>query len=274
MSNNVMLFYEQVPHIEKATLLEALRKRCGRVESLNPDDKSESLAFVYLDHLAQYQDKEIPVSSLTLVLPSMPAPDSIVATLQQSWDWPEARETVARCRAMVGIHDVMADALDYKERLALFHNIVLSVMEVAPCAAIHWIPSQRIVNPQSYIHSKNPRAPEGYAILYPAVNVRYFNIRDRSPGEKIMDTVGMGAFGLPDLQCHFIGLDPDALSVKLYNTAYYIYDEGDIIQDRNTLEGIEPGQKWVCHHEASIVGPEREVLDINPGPQYTKGIRG
>ena len=49
------------------------------------------------------------------------------------------------------------------------------------------------------------------------LNVRVFKVGD-NPGEMLMDTLGLAAIGLPDLQCHFRDLDlnevADLLSKK------------------------------------------------------------
>jgi hypothetical protein len=89
-----------------------------------------------------------------------------------------------------------------------------------------------------------------------------------------MDTLGLGALGLPDLQCRFCLLEPRAVARALYNTAWYLFTEGDVIQDGHTVEGGAPGSRWRCRHEDSLVGPERVVLDLNPGPPYAAGNRG
>jgi hypothetical protein len=46
-----------------------------------------------------------------------------------------------------------------------------------------------------------------------------------------------------------------------------------VIEDGHTVDGVQPGQKWLCRHELAVVGPEREVVDMNPGPPYAAGAR-
>jgi hypothetical protein len=74
------------------------------------------------------------------------------------------------------------------------------------------------------------------------------------------------------LQCHFIGLDPNEVGSLLHNTAPYIYNNGDVIADGETL-GLTPEQKWRCRHEDSRIPPERVVLDLDPGPPHAAGGR-
>ena len=88
-----------------------------------------------------------------------------------------------------------------------------------------------------------------------------------------MDTLGLAALGLPDLQCHFHGLDCNDVARLLHNLGLYVFENGDIIEDGHTIDGPKPGDKWRCQHEMALVKPERMVLDINPGAPYAAGNR-
>jgi len=89
----------------------------------------------------------------------------------------------------------------------------------------------------------------------------------------LMDTRGLQELGLHDLQCHFRGLDPNAVASVLFNTAVYIFENGPVIASGNTIAGIEPESKWRCHFENALVKPARELLDLNPGPPFAAGKR-
>ena len=86
----------------------------------------------------------------------------------------------------------------------------------------------------------------------------------------VMDSVGNAPFGLPDVQCHFKSLEPNMVAEVLFNAASYIFEHGDVINDRETF-GMTEDQKWICQHELSLLEPKREVLDLNPGPPYAAG---
>jgi hypothetical protein len=102
-----------------------------------------------------------------------------------------------------------------------------------------------------------------------------FNVSnpDAESGDIVMDTLGLGALGLPDLQCHYRALSPEEVARCLYNTAWYIFSNGDVIENGHTVEGITPGTRWRCQHEDALVGPDRVVLDLNPGMPYAAGNR-
>jgi hypothetical protein len=103
-----------------------------------------------------------------------------------------------------------------------------------------------------------------------AVNVR----RLPSPtaeGATLMDTTGLDWLGVPDLQCHFKGIDPDALETYLYGIAEYLLDEGDFVRDGQALQGIDFHDRWKVKHEVSLAEPRRKVIDLNPGRHYAAG---
>ncbi len=64
-------------------------------------------------------------------------------------------------------------------------------------------------------------------LLAGPLNVRFYNISNGAvPGEALVDTVGLSVFGLPDIQCHFHGLDPNRLVRMLYNLGIYVFENG------------------------------------------------
>ena len=268
----VELLYTEAPRINKGDLLAALREYCGNVEPLDRGEDSDLLAFVHIDHMVQYTDRAAPAQAV--LFPSsdgnLPGLQEFEPALQQTWDWPGARAALEQCRAMLLVTDMLASGLDYKTRLHLFHGVVTAAVELTGPSAIHWRPSQRIVDPREYLRVRHAESPDP---IYPAINVRFFNVQDRAPGEGLMDTVGLAALGLADVQCHFVGLEPNDVANVVGNTAHYLFDSGDVIEDGHTVSGIRPQDKWRCQHEDALAPPERVVLDLNPGDPYAAGNR-
>ena len=56
--------------------------------------------------------------------------------------------------------------------------------------------------------------------------------------------------------------------------AYYLFERGDVIKDGETVPGVLDRDRWRCQHEMAMVGPERVVLDLDPGGPYATGKRG
>ena len=95
--------------------------------------------------------------------------------------------------------------------------------------------------------------------------------------DMIVDTLGLYAIGLPDIQYHFHDLDPNAVVNHAYNAAAYIFDTDASIKDGETIDGIseqgiDRSIQWKCQYERSLIQPDREVMDICPG-QYAAGER-
>jgi hypothetical protein len=264
----VELLCEELSQFSKRQLFDSLKKRCSAVEPLDGNLDSELFAFVHPDHLIEYSDGRIPAQTFIAVADRAPDMERLSPAIEQSWNFSGAREQVQRCTTSVLVSDLMAGGLEYKIRLALFQKVLTSVLEVIPCQAIHWHPSQQIIRPSNYlttIASGNyPNFEAG------ALNVRLFQIiNEGSQEDVLMDTLGLAVLGLPDLQCHFRDLDEDAVAEMLYNTGLYLFENGDVIKDGHTVAGIYPDDKWLCQHENSLTDPERVVLDINPGYPFT-----
>mgnify|MGYP001037336985 CR=1 FL=1 len=267
-SNMVWLLYELPPEVDAQILLTELRNRCGKVERIG--DQPNLFAFAMLDHILHVGDGKVP-AQVVLSFPEQ-GQDTLDLTeaLQQSWKWRDAEETVKQCKVKVAFFDLMAFEINYQNRLALFHAALESVLMVAPCQAIYWVESQQIINPSDYLSAR--RASEFHPLEF-ALNLRFFNIPNEAHSEFVVDTVGLNICGLPDLQCHFLDLDPNAVGRKLYQTAFYLYEKGDIIRDGNTISGLKLGSKWKCQHESSLVKPDRIVIDVNPGKPHAAGNR-
>ena len=93
----------------------------------------------------------------------------------------------------------------------------------------------------------------------------------------VVDTLGLYAMGLPDIQYHFHGLNPDDVVNHAYNTAIYIFDNNAPIKTGETIAGLKDGRmdidvKWRCNYEMSLIQPERELMDIETA-EFASGNR-
>lgn len=266
----VELLCETQAQIDKKRLLAALRRFCPRAIPLG-EDESGPLAFVHPDHPIQHSAGSIGAQTFVAVANKPLDRAQLAAACERSRRFEAAAEVVARCHYSVLVTDFMAAAgLEYRERLELFLRTLAGALDAIPCLAIHWMRSQQISAPDAF------RTPvtlgDAERLFAGPFNVRFYRISN-SPGDMLMDTLGLAALGLPDIQCHFRKLDPLQVSSVVGNVGYYLLQKGDIINDRETVEGIERGQKWVCQHEQALVPPAREVLDLNPGKSFAAGNR-
>lgn len=141
------------------------------------------------------------------------------------------------------------------------------------CVAV-WIPgSGKLLTPGQIL---NNSLQGDDRFIYIGVNVRFFNILGTE--DMMVDTLGLYAIGLPDIQYHFHGLDPNPLVNHAYSVASYIFENNAPVKSGETIAGIgEDGNvdaqvKWKCCYERSLFQPERDVMDICPG-EYASGKR-
>lgn len=256
----VQLLLETEQKLDPDRLLEALRKHCGSVEPM--EEQSGLLVFAHPEQLMRVKEGLVPTQSMFTETELIEKPlDFFSSSLTQTWDWPDAEQAVARTKAVIGITDSFTDGLTRKTRLKLFHSVVQAALELTQPVAIHWLPSQRIVSPDRYREDLG----QGGQLFSSAVNVRMFKVEESN--ERVMDTMGLTGLGCPDVQCHFINLDPAQIGLYLYQLAEYVFERGDIFRDGDTLEGLNPKERWKCRKEPAYVNPKRRVVNVIPG-QY------
>lgn len=178
---------------------------------------------------------------------------------QQNWHWDSANETAKKCKYEVLVTDMLSRTLPYKQRLKLIMNFLVAVVKALDPDVVYSMPGQKIINPQELINKWSQSEPE---LLYGICNVRLYNITGGDKEELLMDTIGLNSLGLPDFQMRFSIFEAPVIANLLWNNAYYIYEQGDIIENGNTIEGIENGSKWKCEKTIALWTPERVVLDI------------
>lgn len=256
----VELLCEKPVTLDGDALLASLQAKLGKVVALG------ELHFACEDLTVTYGDgARMPAQLIVTEIP-LPSAEALGPSIEQTWDWEGAAAAVPRARHAWLLSDFMAAGLKPTERLRLLPALIAAVLEQTSALAIHWKPGQRLLDPTDFAarHAEDPTRL--------MVNVRMFNIRDRLPGETVMDTLGLSAVGIPDFQIHFVGLDPGRVAGFLYGIARYVHKSGPVIEDGHTVPGPRPGEKWNVRLERALVDPPRVVLDIEP--DLTHSARG
>ena len=255
-----LLVAGQSAPLPRAATLAAMARRCGAVEGVPDGDRETLVGFAFKGQLSR---QDVPPMAMMTEAPP-PEPDALTPALQQTWDWPDAPEVARSATRSLLISDLMATGLPPEERMALFVNAVAALTEVAPVRAILWLPAQKLIQPSALIRALDEAEPDP---LFAPVNVRMFNVTGRKPGEHVMDTIGLEPLGLPDLQCHFVGLPPGRIAVFLHSLARYLFARGPVIESGHTVAGVD-GERWRCRWEQALVGPPRAVIDVEPTPAH------
>ena len=266
---SVELYMKEKPIILENKLLENIKKYCGNVKIISNEDKN--LTFAFMDYILNYRNVSVPVTMMISISDEESESEKLRRSLEQSWNYDKDKGAIESCKIKVLVTDLMAIGLEYKKRVELFQKALYAIVELINCEGINFHIAEQLISREDYLEN-NPLNDE-YDPLFGILNVRLFNIEGQK-NEYIMDTLGLSAIGLCDLQCHFKNLNPNEISNILYSYGYYIFDNQDAIDDMKTIEGISKEDQWICQPEVAIAGPERVVLDINPGKEFSSSSRG
>jgi Domain of unknown function (DUF4261) len=234
----VEMLYEQEAGLDAGQLLDEVNKVLPRTV-LAGDDGQPTLLVSY-GHLS----------------------DPARIDLSQTWGFPQARRVLDRCEAVLTIGEMFGRPFPPVQWLDVFRAAVLAVCHLTTPAAAWWPTATQLLPPPS---------AAGLPLMG-LLNVRLFRV-EGSNQDVVMDTLGLQVFGLPDLQCHCHDLELPRLAAYLRNAGNYIFERGDVIRDGDTIEGMQPGEKWRCLQEKALVPPDRLVIDLDPGEGYAAGQR-
>ncbi|RYU76706.1 DUF4261 domain-containing protein [Hymenobacter persicinus] len=250
------LLFENAPVFDRQSILEELKKVFTEVDNPSPQ------LFFFPEIRVELADKVIP-AQCTIFFPDAGKVEAVVSpeSFQQNWHWSEATKAAVACRYEVLLSDFMTRQLDYKSRLMLFMNFLTAVTKAMNPQVVYALGAQKLIAPADLVDSWENSEKRA---LHGLVNVRLFNVSNGVEGETILDTVGLYLLGLPDFQIRFTHLDESEVGQLLWNYAYYTYEQGDVITDGSTIQGLTPGSKWKCERQESLVAPERMVINIQP----------
>jgi hypothetical protein len=263
------LFFEAPPAIDPRACLEAVHQFAPAAELLGGETVENALHLVHPDHPLTFSDAVVPAQTVLLLKKDASILEKLEGAFQQAWDFADARAVVGRATTTALLTDLMAWALAPAERVSVFQRTLDGLASALRPLAIHWVPADRLVSGEVYLAGLPREYPDAGS---GPLNVRLFRVEDGGqPGDTVMDTLGLSVLGLPDVQIHFRALEPGLVASFLYSLGAYILQRGDIIADGDTVQGLEPDQKWRCQHERALAPPERVVLDVNPGRPYAAG---
>lgn len=269
MAYSIELFAREPIVFDRDRLLAAMRSRFGNVESPEPRSEGATQMFLLNEHIAHYADGAIPAQLVLLPASGGPDPEKYADAFQQSWSFRNAREVLESCHHSCLFSDLMSAALPQDVRRKVLAGGLVAILECLQIDAVYFPETQQFLEPARLLADLNQQQ------LNPTtgfVNVRFFNVSN-TPGDMVMDTLGLASFGLTDLQVHFHSMEPNDVARVLHNTAVYILERGDVIDNGHTIQGRSGDERWPCRQEESLLEPKRVVLDVNPGLPYAAGRR-
>lgn len=263
----VKLFFKDNINIDHEELYQKLQEIFINVDKVATGPMS---SFALCDHLVTYKDGE-QVPSQLLVTEVIPFEQSTIPdmAMHQCWTSPDPQALLEDCNYELMVSDFLAGGLDVLERCQILGQYIDILLAMLPeCIALYWPHSQKFMPASAFINSQwnDPQLH----FLDGGLNVRFFNIQDSN--DVVVDTTGLFTLGLCDLQIHFHDLDHNFVINYIHNYASYIFKNGDIINDGETMDGHDENERWVCQHESCLIAPKRIVLDINAN-EFASGIR-
>lgn len=257
MPHAVRLRFVAPPELTHPDLPEALRQRCEVL------DLAQTGSELSLHHALELPDDQGRSESRCRL---RPAPEALSRQqlddiLEQTWTWPDAGACLSGAP-----YELLAESEDLSGHgpqleLAGFQTFLWGLLDTLRPAALIWPRAQKALSPdqlRGMLEDQGPGCPHA------AMNVRLFQVPDGLPGETLMDTCGMAAFDLPDVQIHFRDLAPEQLAPYLLQLCSYLFGAGDVIETGHEVPGLEDGVTWECRRAVAFVEPERPALELVP----------
>src|ERR1700737_4905816 len=146
------LFFTEAPQLSRRLLLDKLSEYCPGLESMEGNPISDLMAFRHPAHTSKSEDGEVPAQYLITSRPRSPDIEQLRPAIRESWAFPEASTVLATCRHSLIVSDFQCSGLDYDTRMKLFQGVLRATIESVSCQAIHWVTSQQVLRPESYLN--------------------------------------------------------------------------------------------------------------------------
>lgn len=268
----MQLLFEEMPVKPEVKIIQkALSNKFGDIDIVSGDKVLSS--FAVKKFTADFKDASIPAQVLMMEVQPFSAVEIDDFSRSQLWNVENGSELIDSCKYKLTISDMMCSTLEYKHRCELLVGWLQVAASLFPNCTAVWIPSAGKLHTKDQV--VNNDVPDNDKFVYLCVNVRLFNIE--GTGDMLIDSLGLYAIGLPDVQYHFHGLEPNAVATHAYNVLSYIFDKDAPIKSGETIDGLEEGRisrqvQWKCQYEEALIQPAREVMDVCPG-EYASGGR-
>jgi len=200
-------------------------------------------------------------------------PGNLMRAAEQSWGWEAGRTITGRHQAFIRIRTsyvlgsdgkakVLSPDYDPVPELMFLADAALALMQL-PGALCYFNPNGEVLRDLDGVRESLDYA-RGAKLLPLDLwsNVRLFNVCE---GWSMMDTVGNGQLDLPDVEaCFAEGYDCGEVDRFLRNVTWYLYRQGEVINDADTMDG-PGGVPWQARpRDEALSPPPRRVLSWRP----------
>lgn len=189
----------------------------------------------------------------------MPAPiprEEIEAACAASWFWPGAASVVLPHRAHLVV-SVMGGESDAVTRHLLLARLVAAVAAAANGLGIYWGSAGLVHRPADVYEAAREAGPETLPLqLWVA-----FQLREEGPDSVVLDTLGLEAFGLPELEVAGRKRAAQQVYEFAFNVAHYVLLGGTELKDGETI-GMSERQRVPIRRIPSALDPSRTVVRL------------
>ncbi len=201
-------------------------------------------------------------------------PGGLARAAEQSWIWEEAESVQSQHKAFIRVRStyvmgadedapVVPEDYDPDMELDFITRVAAALLDL-PGALCYFNPNGEVLRDQDGLRES---LNFGWSNELPPLdawsNVRLFRVNE---DWSLMDTVGNAQLDLPDLEACFFNdaYDPGEVDNLLRNLTLYLLQEGEVIEDGDTLDG--PGEiTWqVMMIDDPLCDPPRDVLRWMP----------
>ena len=255
-----LLFKEKCEMPSAKLFKEKLQEKLGGIDTVS--EEGEVYNYALLSHLVTYENgTKAPANIMITRCNEVKKPHGDNITRSQFWSCENGVELLDSCKYQVLISDFMAAGLPAQQRATMLADVLEVALELFPsCDAVYSAPSGKLLTADAA--RQNPY--EGILrYMWFGVNARFFNVEGKE--DKVVDTLGLYALGLPDVQYHFHDLDVNRLVNHAYNLAIYQFQNDAPIKSGDTVDDIEGKERWKCQYESALIQPKRILLDVETG---------
>ncbi|MCL2148158.1 MAG: DUF4261 domain-containing protein [Methanomassiliicoccaceae archaeon] len=275
MSKMYLLFEEKGELPASEAIHKKLNERGYKTSAERVSNEGNMRLFYLPDYTVDFSDKKgVPYQLIMLNYAEAAEAHGDGLDRTQFWNTPDGAELIDSCRWQVVIGEFMSSTHPPEVRARILSDWLSVALDLFPlCKAVWFEGSRNVMTAESLMGNPYEGADR---IFHGAVNARYFRVGDTD--EMVVDTLGLHVFGMPDVQFHFHGLDPNNVVTAAYDVAMYQFNNGLPIKDGETIDGFDAdGEykediRWKCQYEMALVAPKREVLDVNAG-EHAAGSR-
>lgn len=249
-----MLFVEK-PTIDLQLVLKELQQVFPNVELAE-----EAKVFTFPDCEVEYKEGIVPAQCVVMQSDDDSVKNITDKYVEQNWHWDEASVELEKCNHEILVTDFLSRSLEPRIRIVLMQQMLIALFKVCKPLVLVSEHAEKLIDPNVFLQDC---LDPNYLALDLMVNVRLFNVDQPEYGKLLMDTVGLHALGITDLQLFFHDEQMITnIANRFWDYAYYLMEAGDVINDGNTIEGFTKESKFECKKAIATSQPRRTVINL------------